>query len=116
MKLLSGQRAFVAQRLSAIVLLAYVGAAALRLAFGPAVSFADWQAWSARPPGAALLLLLAVAVLLHAWVGSRDVILDYIPGAGARVAALGALAAGLAGLGAWVLVIVLSHALSNPAL
>jgi len=114
-KLLSGQRAFVVQRVTAVVLLAYVGAAALRLAFGPAVSFADWQAWSARPAGAAALLVLSAAVLLHAWVGSRDVMLDYIP-ARARLAALAALAATLVALGTWVLMIVVGHALSHPAI
>jgi succinate dehydrogenase / fumarate reductase, membrane anchor subunit len=115
-RLLSGQRAFVAQRLAAIVLLAYVAAAALRLGLGAPVSFADWQAWSARPLGAALLLVLAVAVLVHAWVGARDVFLDYVPAGGARLAALSAAAVGLAGLGAWVLVIIVRHALSHPAI
>ena len=115
MRLLSGQRAFVAQRLSAVVLLGYVAVGALRIAFGPPASFADWQAWTARPAGAAALIVLSAAVLVHAWVGSRDVMLDYVP-ARVRLAALAALAAALAALGAWVLMIVVGHALSHPAI
>ncbi len=116
MRLFSGQRAFVAQRLSALVLLAFVAAGALRLAFGKAPEFEGWQAWAASPPGAAALLLLAGAVIIHAWVGLRDVVLDYVHPAGLRLALLSTTAVGLAGLAAWTLLIVARHAISHPAL
>jgi succinate dehydrogenase / fumarate reductase membrane anchor subunit len=116
MRLLSGQRAFVLQRLTALVLLAYVAGMALRLAFGPPPTYAGWQAWSAGPLGATLLLALAAALLLHAWVGVRDVLLDYVHPAGVRLALLAALAAGLAALAAWTGLIVLAHALSHLSL
>jgi succinate dehydrogenase / fumarate reductase membrane anchor subunit len=116
MRLFSGQRAFVAQRLSALVLLAYIAATALRLAFGAPVSFERWQAWSAGPLGAAVLLLLAGALIVHAWVGLRDVVLDYVHPLGLRLAVLGAAATGLAGLAAWIVFILVRHALSHPAL
>lgn len=116
MRLFSGQRAFVAQRLSALVLLAYVAAAALRLAFGAPVSFERWQAWSAQPLGAAVLLVLAGALIVHAWVGLRDVVLDYVHPLGLRLAVLGTAATGLAGLAAWTLFVVVRHALSHTAL
>jgi len=116
MRLFSGQRAFVTQRLSALVLLAYVAAAALRLAFGVPPSFERWQAWSAQPLGAVALLLLAAALVLHAWVGLRDVVLDYVHPLGLRLAILGATATGLAALAGWVLLILARHALSHTAL
>lgn len=106
MRLFCGQRAFVAQRLSALVLLAYLAAAALRLAIGPPATFAQWQAWSARPLAAAALLLLAAAMLLHAWVGIRDVVLDYVHPLALRLALLGTAAAGLFALGMWTVLIV----------
>jgi succinate dehydrogenase / fumarate reductase membrane anchor subunit len=111
-KPLSGHRAFVLQRLSALVLLAYLTAGALRLAFGPPVTFAQWQSWSAQPLGAGALLVLAMAVLAHAWVGIRDVILDYIHPFGLRLAMLGAVAAGLVLLALWTILIVVTHAIS----
>jgi succinate dehydrogenase / fumarate reductase, membrane anchor subunit len=111
MRLFAGQRAFVLQRLTALVLLAYVGGGALRLAFGAPVTLAQWRAWAARPAGAALIALLAAALLLHAWVGVRDVVLDYVHPLGLRLAVLGAAAAGLAFLGLWTALILVSHAL-----
>jgi succinate dehydrogenase / fumarate reductase, membrane anchor subunit len=112
MKPFSGHRAFLLQRLSAVVLLACLAAAAVRVAFGPAVTFAQWQAWSAHPLGAAALLLPAMAVLAHAWVGIRDVILDYIHPVRLRLAVLAAVAAGLVLLALWTTVIVVAHVIS----
>lgn len=111
MRVFSGQRAFVLQRLTALVLLAYIAACALRLALGGAVAVDQWRAWTATPLGAALVALLAAAVLLHAWVGVRDVVLDYVHPLGLRLAVLGAAAAGLALLGLWSALILVSHAL-----
>ena len=104
MKLFSGQRAFVLQRLTALVLLAYVAGAAVRIALGKPLVLAT-------PAGAALLALLAAAVLLHAWVGVRDVVLDYVQPLGLRLAVLGTTAAGLVFLGLWTALILVSHAL-----
>jgi succinate dehydrogenase / fumarate reductase membrane anchor subunit len=111
MTLLTGQRAFVVQRLSALLLLAYVAAAALRLAFGPPPGFAQWQAWIAHPLGASLLLLLTAAILGHAWVGLRDVVLDYVRPLSLRFAVLALAVTSLALLGLWTTLIVIFHAL-----
>ena len=109
MRLLSGQRAFVLQRLGALVMLAYLAGGALWLAFGPAPTFSRWQGWSAQPLAAVALLVLTAAVLGHAWVGLRDVALDYVRPLALRLAALGAVAVLLAGLAAWTTLIVFSH-------
>jgi succinate dehydrogenase / fumarate reductase membrane anchor subunit len=111
MRVFSGQRAFVLQRLTALVLLAYVAGTALRLAFGPPVVLERWRAFAAHPVGAALIALLAAALLLHAWVGVRDVVLDYVHPLGLRLAVLGAVAAALLFLGLWTALILVSHAL-----
>lgn len=111
MRLFSGQRAFLVQRLSALVLLAAVAGGALRVAFGAPLDLAVWRAWAAQPLGAALLLVLAAAVLAHAWVGARDVVLDYVRPAGLRLAVLSLVALGLALLGAWSALILVTHAL-----
>ena len=111
MRIFSGQRAFLLQRLTALVLLAYVAGACLRLAFGAPLSLEHWRAWAARPAGAALIALLAAALLLHAWVGVRDVVLDYVKPLGLRLAVLGIVAAVLALFGLWTGLILVSHAL-----
>lgn len=112
MKVFSGHRAFLLQRLSAVVLLAGLAAGALRVAFGPPVTFAQWQVWSGQPLGAAALLVISMAVLAHAWVGIRDVILDYIHPLALRLAALGAVAAGLVLLALWTILILATHVIS----
>ena len=112
MKLLSGQRAFLLQRLSALAMLAYVAGAALWLAFGPPLTFARWQAWSSQPLAAAALLVLSAAVLAHAWVGVRDVALDYVRPFALQLAVLAAVGLGLGALGAWIALILASHALA----
>jgi succinate dehydrogenase / fumarate reductase membrane anchor subunit len=111
MRLFSGQRAFVVQRVTALVLLACLTASALRLAFGPPLTFARWQTWSAQPFGATVLLVLANALFLHAWVGIRDVVLDYLHPVALRLAVLGAAASGLVALAAWTLLILSAHAI-----
>jgi succinate dehydrogenase / fumarate reductase membrane anchor subunit len=111
MSLLSGQRAFVAQRLSALVLLAVLAAAGVRLAFGAPVTLAQWQAWAAQPLAASMLLLVAAALFAHAWVGVRDVVLDYVRPLPLRLFLLGMIMAALALLAAWTVLIVVSHAL-----
>ena len=99
------------QRLSALVLLAYVAGGGLRLAFGPPVSLAQWQAWAAQPLAAATLLVLAGALLVHAWVGVRDVVLDYVHPLPLRMLVLSLVALGLLLLGGWTAFILVTHAL-----
>jgi succinate dehydrogenase / fumarate reductase membrane anchor subunit len=111
MRLFSGQRAFAMQRLTALALLAFAAGGALRLALGAPIALDGWRAWAARPAGAALIALLAVALLLHAWVGVRDVVLDYVRPLALRLAVLGAAALGLVFLGLWTALILVSHAL-----
>ena len=111
MRSFAGQGAFVLQRISALVLLAYVAAIALRLAIGPQVTSVQWRAWIAQPLAASALLLAAAALFIHAWVGIRDVVLDYVQPLALRLTIMTLVAAGLLALAAWTGFIVLSHAL-----
>jgi len=90
-------------------MLAYLVALALRLAFGPQVTFTQWQAWSARPLAATVLVTLALALFAHAWVGIRDVVLDYVRPLGLRLVLLGGVATGLAVLALWITLIFVHH-------
>jgi succinate dehydrogenase / fumarate reductase membrane anchor subunit len=110
-RLFSGQRAFVLQRLSALALLACLAGATLRLAFGAPVTLQQWQAWAAQPAGAAALLVVAAAVIVHAWVGARDVVLDYVRPFSLRLTVLSLIAVALALVGAWTAFILVRHAL-----
>ncbi len=49
---------------------------------------ADLAAWVNHPPVAIGLLLFVPLVLAHAWVGIRDVLIDYVHSLGLRIALL----------------------------
>ena len=98
---MTGLRAWVAQRLSAVVMLglglflvvAWVGARP--------DSYVSWRALVGAPAVGSALLLVFGALLLHCWVGVRDVILDYVQPKSLRLTLLAVLVLWLAGLGVW---------------
>ena len=73
-----GLRAWLLQRFTAIYLAVYLLSV---LAYGAArdeLSFAQWRAWMGQPWMGVTTVLFALALLLHVWVGIRDVLIDYI--------------------------------------
>ncbi len=103
----SGLRAWVFQRVTAIFLLLYFPYLILSLAFSPPASHAAWVAWLSQPLVGMGFLIFVGALLLHAWVGVRDAIIDYVHPITARVTALTLLALGLIGCGLWALKVVI---------
>lgn len=99
----SGLRAWIWQRLSAVVLAAGILAGALWNGWD---DYQSWRTLVSQPWGAALLGLLSGALLAHSWVGMRDIILDYVAPRGLRYTLLAALALWLIFLGCWVLIIL----------
>lgn len=78
MKLLSGLRAWTLQRVSALLLLGFALWFAGDLLVAPPGGYEEWRAMVARPAASAALAVFFAALLLHAWVGVRDVVLDYV--------------------------------------
>jgi succinate dehydrogenase / fumarate reductase membrane anchor subunit len=103
MRLLSGLRAWVAQRVSAVVLLVLVPGVATFLLVSPPRDYDQWRALIARPAIGLALAIGFVALLVHAWVGLRDVVLDYVHFRTLRAILLIAVALGLAASGAVLL-------------
>lgn len=106
---LSGSRAWLVQRLSALYLLGFLLYALVRLNADTPSTYDAWRAWIIAPGGSVAVLLLFIALLLHAWVGLRDVILDYVHSLALRGALLGLTAMGEIAVGAWVLVIIINY-------
>ena len=88
--------AWLVQRLSALYMLLFLLYGLARWNFVRPAGYEAWRSWvlgaSVRLP----LALFLVALLLHAWVGLRDVILDYIHPAPLRLGALALIALSLA--------------------
>lgn len=81
-----GLGAWLMQRLTAVVMAAYTLCMGAILLVSPPASHAEWQAlFSDGIVGVATLLFVA-ALLYHAWVGVRDVLMDYVKPVGVRLA------------------------------
>lgn len=100
---ISGLHAWLVQRLSAIYLGIFTLVAAVYLWFHPIRDYQAWRdLWSA-PLVSIAAALLFIALLVHVWVGIRDVLLDYIKPPVLRFAMLAALWGWCLALGLWLL-------------
>jgi succinate dehydrogenase / fumarate reductase membrane anchor subunit len=102
-----GLRAWLVQRLTAIILAAYSLYLLGYFLFTPPTTHAQWQAWVSHPIQGSGLLLCFAALLLHAWVGFRDVLIDYVHPFALRLTLLSLLALGLTACGLWALRLIL---------
>lgn len=103
----SGYNAWLIQRVSAIYmalfLIYFVGG---WLVCAPQ-EYADWKAWMGSLPMALATSVFFIAILGHAWVGMRDVLIDYVKPAAIRFVLLMGLALSLIVLGLWVIKVLL---------
>ncbi len=102
----SGLRAWLAQRLTALYIVIFSVVFAIVWG-GETITYESWHAWVAHPAANIALLLLVFALLMHAWIGGRDVVIDYIKSAAARYVLLIFFALGLVIMGLWSLRILL---------
>lgn len=91
------------QRASALYLIPWGLWLMLKLSLDPPRDHAALIAWI-ETPGVMLAWLLAVpALLAHAWIGARDILIDYIRLLALRLTLLWSLALVLIGSGLWLL-------------
>ncbi|MES2356023.1 MAG: succinate dehydrogenase, hydrophobic membrane anchor protein [Pseudomonadota bacterium] len=100
-KILSGLRAWTVQRVSALYLLGFTIYFSLHLLINPPASQQMWRMYILTPAPQVTTLLFFAALAIHAWVGVRDVILDYLKPFPLRITALAVLAVGLAATTIW---------------
>lgn len=74
----TGTGTWLVQRATAVLLALAVPALAVRLLAVTPVDFAGWRALFAPLWVRVLLLLTMTALALHAWVGMRDIFMDYV--------------------------------------
>jgi succinate dehydrogenase / fumarate reductase membrane anchor subunit len=92
MRLFSGLRAWILQRISAVFFVLFGAYLALTLPWQQATT--DWIAWFT--PMHRLLVLAAVWLILgHAWVGLRNVLMDYVHAPALRLTLMLGVAAAL---------------------
>ena len=98
-----GLRTWLWQRFTAVYLALYVLAVPVAAALGGPLDYARWKAWLAAPWMGIATALFAVAVLLHGWIGVREVLIDYVHGLWLRLLLLAASGLVLLGSALWVL-------------
>jgi succinate dehydrogenase / fumarate reductase membrane anchor subunit len=99
----AGLKAWIIQRITAVYLTVFSLYLVLHLLFAAPPDYAAWREWVARPLVSVGFLLFVPALLAHAWVGIRDVLIDYVKPIRARVLLLAVFAFGLVGSGLWAL-------------
>jgi succinate dehydrogenase / fumarate reductase membrane anchor subunit len=102
MRLLTGSRAWTVQRATAVFMLGFLLWLAGTLLVSPPGGYEQWRAMVARPAASAGFAVFFAALLAHAWVGIRDVVLDYVHRPWARAVVLALVAAALFTIGAWL--------------
>jgi succinate dehydrogenase / fumarate reductase membrane anchor subunit len=101
--LLSGLRAWTWQRISAVYLWAYVLYVLVYLLGHAPLSYEDWRGWLMSPVMNAATVLFFFMLLVHLWVGVRNVLMDYVHPRGLRTTLLALLGVAVLAHGVWVL-------------
>ena len=80
-----GVRDWLAQRVTAIVMVAYVAILLISFLTGCNFSYEGWAGLFAQQWFKLFSLVTFVALFYHAWVGVRDIWMDYVKSAGLRL-------------------------------
>ena len=106
-KAVTGLRAWLMQRLTAVYIFLFIVFLLFHFRVDPPASYVAWHDWMRTPGVSIATVVFFAALLLHAWVGVRDVVMDYVHPLALRVSALTLLGFGLAAIAAWVARILL---------
>lgn len=98
----SGTVSWLLQRASAVLLAIALPALAIYLIAALPLDYAGWRALFAPVGLRVVLMLTAVALALHAWIGLRDILMDYVHPLGLRLALYLVLMVLLAGSVGWL--------------
>jgi succinate dehydrogenase / fumarate reductase membrane anchor subunit len=102
-KTFTGLRAWLVQRASAVYMLLFIVFILAHFIVDPPRSYAAWHGWIMSSSVSMATAVFFAALLAHAWVGVRDVIMDYIHPVAFRVWAFALLGIGLTAMGVWVM-------------
>jgi succinate dehydrogenase / fumarate reductase membrane anchor subunit len=101
-----GLRDWLAQRVTAVVMLTYTLLVLMALVMLPTFDYPNWKAlWQLQLMRYASVLFVA-ALLYHAWVGVRNIFMDYIKDTGVRLTLHVAVILALLAYGAWAVQIL----------
>jgi succinate dehydrogenase / fumarate reductase membrane anchor subunit len=73
-----GMRSWLVQRVSALIIAGYLVYLFVVLALQPTLDFITWRSVFAHTWMRVPTFVCLLAVYLHAWVGTRDILMDYV--------------------------------------
>jgi succinate dehydrogenase / fumarate reductase membrane anchor subunit len=80
-----GLRDWLIQRVTAVVMAAGCLALVIYLLLHPHLGYDRWTGLFSSQPVRAFALLFLLSLFYHAWIGMRDIVMDYVKPAGARL-------------------------------
>jgi succinate dehydrogenase / fumarate reductase, membrane anchor subunit len=104
---LEGLRPWVIQRVSAMYIVLFILYAVYCLLSANSIAYEAWRHWLYHPFNTAMTGIFGIALLFHAWIGMRDVVLDYVHNTMLRIFILGMLIGVLIGCGLWMFRVLL---------
>jgi succinate dehydrogenase / fumarate reductase membrane anchor subunit len=103
-----GMRTWLLQRLTAIYMLLFAIGFAIYFFNQSVHDFISWQALFAHPIANIATVIFFFSILYHAWVGIRDILIDYIKWSPVRFILWIVVTAVLIAMGLWVGMILYS--------
>ena len=80
-----GLRDWLIQRITAAVMAVYIVTLAMYLLSQPILDYDVWTALFSSLPVRTFSLLFLMCLFYHAWIGVRDIVMDYVRLAGLRL-------------------------------
>lgn len=105
--ILEGLKPWVVQRVSAVYIALFLFYSLYCGMNVEVVSYTHWRGWLFQSFNSIAFGIFVVAVLFHAWIGMRDIILDYVHDIMLRLFFLTLVMGVLVGSGLWVIRILL---------
>ena len=96
-----GLRDWLMQRVTAVVLVVFTLVLLIALALQPTLDYAGWKSLWSQGFVRFGALLAVISLLLHAWIGVRDIFMDYVKPTGLRLALQVLVILALVFYGAW---------------
>lgn len=86
-----GLQAWLFQRLTGVFMALYIGYVLAVLMFSDSMTYQQWVAWFSSPLMNTATGLFFLLLAYHAWVGMRDIVIDYVPNDSLRLLVLTAI-------------------------
>ena len=109
---LEGLRPWVIQRVSAVYIVLFCLYTIYSLLSAGQFSYENWNDWLYHPFNTTVTGVFIIALLFHAWIGMRDIVLDYVKNIMLRIFILAMLVGVLLGSALWTFRILLLSVVS----